>query len=70
MEDSKIIHFQNGTIINANNALEKPLHIAKQGRDLTTSLAEDIAEEMADDPSLKVNASWFGVPNTRARKCI
>jgi len=51
--DSKIIHFQNGTIINANSSITRPLNIAKQGKDLTAQLAEDIAEEMADDPTLK-----------------
>lgn len=50
---SKTIHFQNGTIINANNSIVRPIQIAKQGRDLTIALAEDIAEEMVDDPSFK-----------------
>jgi len=50
---AKTIHFQNGTIINANNSIARPLSIAKQGKDLTAQLAEDIAEEMADDPSLQ-----------------
>jgi len=50
---TKTIHFQNGTIINANNSISRPLSIAKQGKDLTAQLAEDIAEEMADDPSLQ-----------------
>ena len=55
---SKTIHFQNGTIINANNSIVRPLQIVKQGRDLTVALAEDIAEEMADDPSFKVSPSF------------
>ena len=53
--DSKIVHFQNETIIQAKNSIGRPLHIAKQGKDLTAQLAEDIAEEMEDDPSLKVH---------------
>jgi len=53
---SDTIHFQNGTIINAHQSIARPLSIAKQGKDLTSQLAEDIAEEMAenpDDPELK-----------------
>ena len=60
---SDTIHFQNGTIINANNSIARPMSIAKQGKDLTSQLAEDIAEEMADnpdDPELKVMIGTFG----------
>ena len=59
---SDTIHFQNGTIINAHQSIARPLSIAKQGKDLTSQLAEDIAEEMAenpDDPELKV--IWLGI---------
>ena len=57
---TKTIHFQNGTIINANNSISRPLSIAKQGKDLTAQLAEDIAEEMADDPTLQVCIPRYG----------
>ena len=61
---SDTIHFQNGTIINAHQSIARPLSIAKQGKDLTSQLAEDIAEEMAenpDDPELKVIWIGFGL---------
>lgn len=52
MEDGKL-KLNNGVIMQANESLAKPVKFARQGMDLTTQLAEDIAEEITEDHEFK-----------------